>query len=389
MSASLNIGIAGAGLLGRVCAWRLAREGHRVTLFDADAVGEASAAWVAAAMLAPWSEAAHTDEAVFQWGLQGLAIWPRWLSELQQDSAVAVDLYQQGTLVLAHEADQGSMREFQRLLLARTGADDECVASVDSHFLNAAVPGIRREFRRGLWLKQEACLDNWQLLDALEQALHALSVQWQRPVTVTSVDAGRISTAQGGHDFDTVLDCRGLGARAQWPALRGVRGEIMRVHAPEVELSHCIRLMHPRYRLYIAPRAGQRFVVGATEIESDSDRPVTVRSSLELLSALYSVHSGFAEASVELAVARCRPALPDNLPAILQEEGCIRVNGLFRHGYLLTPVVVDAVMHVLRGESLSESVSALLRPGIAEPIADPVTDTNEPETQAQRKDHVV
>lgn len=362
MTAPLNIGIAGAGLLGRVCAWRLARQGHRVSLFDSDtSKGEASAAWVAAAMLAPWSEAAHTDEAVFEWGLQGLAIWPRWLEELEQDSTTAVDFYRRGTLVLAHEADQGSMREFERLLAVRTGANGEALATVDGRFLNTVMPGIRGDFRRGLWLKQEACLDNGQVLDALSKAISALGVNWQQSIVVSSVNSGRITTSEGDARFDLVLDCRGLGGRVQWPQLRGVRGEIMRVHAPEVELEHCIRLMHPRYRLYIAPRADHRFVVGATEIESDSERPVTVRSSLELLSALYSVHSGFAEASVEQALARCRPALPDNLPGILQEEACLRLNGLFRHGYLLAPVMVEAVLCLIDNQSLPPELARLLR----------------------------
>ncbi len=362
MTAPLEIGIAGAGLLGRVCAWRLARQGHRATLFDADTkAGEASAAWVAAAMLAPWSEAAHTDESVFQWGLRGLSVWPDWLAELAQDGGAAVDCYRQGTLVLAHDADQGSMREFERLLSARTGAGREALEAVDGRFLSAAMPGIRADFRRALWLKQEACLDNWQLLNALAGALAALDVTWHSARRVRSVSSAGIATERGQHTFDWVLDCRGLGAREQWPQLRGVRGEILRVHAPEVQLEHCIRLMHPRYRLYIAPRADHRFVVGATEIESDSERPVTVRSSLELLSALYSVHSGFAEASVERAFARCRPALPDNLPGIVQEDACLRLNGLFRHGYLLTPVMVEAVMAMIEGQPLANELSPLLR----------------------------
>ena len=53
-----------------------------------------------------------------------------------------------------------------------------------------------------------------------------------------------------------------------------------------------------RYPLYIVPRPGNRFVVGATSIESDSLRPATVRSALELLSAAYALHPAFAEAEI-------------------------------------------------------------------------------------------
>ena len=56
-------------------------------------------------------------------------------------------------------------------------------------------------------------------------------------------------------------------------------------------------------------------MIGATEIESEDLSPASVRSTLELLSAAYAVHPGFAEARIlELSV-QCRPALPDNLPA--------------------------------------------------------------------------
>src|SRR5690606_7008687 len=97
-------------------------------------------------------------------------------------------------------------------------------------------------------------------------------------------------------------------------------------------------------KLYISPRPDHRYVIGATEIESDSMAPVTVRSSLELLSALYTVHGGFAEATVEHSFAHCRPAMPDNLPVVDYHPGLLRVNGLYRHGYVLAPSVVEGAL---------------------------------------------
>ena len=40
----------------------------------------------------------------------------------------------------------------------------------------------------------------------------------------------------------------------------------------------------------------------------------------------------------------CRPAMPDNLPVVLDEPGLMRVNGLHRHGYLLGPKVVEEAL---------------------------------------------
>jgi glycine oxidase len=145
-----------------------------------------------------------------------------------------------------------------------------------------------------------------------------------------------------------VLDCRGLGAQPQWNALRGVRGEVVHLHAPQVRLTRPTRLIHPRYPIYIAPKENGIFKIGATEIESDDLSPMSVRSALELLSAAYSVDSGFGEARILDLVAQCRPALPDNQPA-LRRIGArtLQVNGLYRHGYLISPALHDVMLELL------------------------------------------
>ncbi|MCP4322704.1 MAG: FAD-dependent oxidoreductase, partial [Alteromonadales bacterium] len=115
----------------------------------------------------------------------------------------------------------------------------------------------------------------------------------------------------------------------------------------DVNISRPVRLMHPRYQLYIAPKGKGFYVVGATEIESDDDSPMTVRSAMELLSAAYSVHPGFAEANIRQHISQCRPAFSDNQPKIIQQYSFIQVNGLFRHGFLIAPVVLEQTLSVI------------------------------------------
>ncbi|MCE1249115.1 MAG: FAD-binding oxidoreductase, partial [Comamonadaceae bacterium] len=147
---------------------------------------------------------------------------------------------------------------------------------------------------------------------------------------------------------DWLLDCRGLGARAQWRELRGVRGEVLRIHAPEVTLARPTRLVHPRYSIYIAPKQDHLFVIGATEIESDDRSPMSVRSALELLSAVYTVHSGFAEGRILEMNTQCRPTLPDNLPAIrMPQPRVMEINGMYRHGFMQAPALHDAALQLL------------------------------------------
>jgi glycine oxidase len=86
-------------------------------------------------------------------------------------------------------------------------------------------------------------------------------------------------------------------------------------------------------------------VIGATEIETEDLSPASVRSTLELLSAAYTVHPAFAEGRIVEISTQARPTLPDNLPAVeFTGARALRVNGLYRHGYLIAPAVLDAVL---------------------------------------------
>ncbi len=346
----MKVGIAGAGLLGRLLGWQLQRAGHRVTLFDAgDELASNSAAYVAAAMLAPYSEAVTSGAEMFALGKPALGQWRELLQQLAESSSHAVALNDSGSVVVAHDLDRASLQHFAQKLRAVAG-NDPFVEALDRRGISALEPELPESFRQGLWLAGEGCLDNRALLSALHHALIVGGAEWRANVAVQSVSAGILHTAAGAEKFDWAIDCRGFGAKADWPDVRGVRGEILWVRAPEVQLSRPVRLMHPRYHLYITPKPGDIYVVGATEIESESQAPVTVRSQLELLSALYSVHSGFAEAQIVHSFARCRPALPDNLPQVLVGDGLLRLNGLYRHGYLLAPTVVTSAIKALAGD---------------------------------------
>jgi glycine oxidase len=217
--------------------------------------------------------------------------------------------------------------------------------TLDGAGIAALEPSLGQRFAKGLFLPGEGQLDNRALLAALLATLQAspdVTLHWQSPHAPADFSPG----TPGQPDW--VIDCRGLGARPQWSALRGVRGEVIRVHAPEVTLQRPTRLVHPRYPLYIAPKPGNLFVIGATEIESDDMSPASVRSTLELLSAAYAVHSGFAEARIVEIATQCRPTLPDNLPAIRQPQPrVLQINGLYRHGFMIAPAMLDAAMELL------------------------------------------
>ena len=341
--------IVGAGLMGRLLALSLVKRGAKVDLFDrGEANGNDSAARVAAAMLAPLAESAITEDSVVRMGIYSL---PRWKTLIEELSS-PVFFQQNGTLILWHRQDAAEAERFTNHL------DKNCLHNsqlnppkrLDKQQILDLEPEVADRFTQGLYLPNEGQLDNRQLLDALLLDLNAFGVEFHWNAEINPEALRKDNT------YECVIDCRGNGAKDAWSSnpntLRGVRGEVIRLYAPEVKLRRPTRLIHPRYPIYIAPKENDVYVVGATEIESEDLSQMSVRSAMELLSAVYTVHSGFAEARILEMTTQCRPTLKNNLPEILihRDKGLpnlILINGLYRHGFMISPAVLDATMELL------------------------------------------
>jgi glycine oxidase len=347
----LHIGIAGAGLAGRLLAWRLLRAGCRVSLFDARRRDDrATASMTAAAMLSPLAELAVSDDAVFALGQQSMQLWPKWIAELAEGGGEPVYYKNEGTLVVAHTQDHASLEHFTRLLNHKL--PESCRAQVhklDAQALAQKEPLLTGRFSGGLFLEGEGQLANDQLMAVLALEIDRLGGIWHERQTVLQLEKHQVFCADGVHAVDVAVDARGVGSKGAMPNLRGVRGEVLRVECRGVTLQRPVRLMHPRYQLYVAPRPNHEFVVGATELESEDAGPVTVRSVLELASALHSLHPAFGEARVLRMSAALRPALDDHRPVVMERGGVWHINGLYRHGYLCAPALVDDLAHQLLG----------------------------------------
>jgi thiamine biosynthesis protein ThiS len=111
------------------------------------------------------------------------------------------------------------------------------------------------------------------------------------------------------------------------------------LRTPDVSLLRPVRLLHPRFPLYVVPRTDHHFMAGATMIESQSAGRVTARSMMELLGATYTLHPAFGEAEIVETGVGVRPAFPDNLPRVEARESTVAINGLYRHGFLLAPAM--------------------------------------------------
>lgn len=344
-TAKYTIGIAGAGLLGRLLAWRLSLCGHKISLFEAGEFstetprGLRAAAFTAAGMVAPLSEAVVSDADVFRMGQFALTCWPHWLSDLDSPEPL---FFSQGSLVVAHPQDHSELDQFEQEL-RHILPDCSSYHRLNQQDIQQLEADLNPAFHTGLLLAEEGHLHNRELLNLLTKQIVRLEVEIHQHCTVETRNR-KITSGNQEWSFDWVIDCRGMGAKQQLPRLRGVRGETLHIETSEVQLQRPVRLMHPRYQLYVVPKPKQRFIIGATQIESEDRSPMSLQSSLELSSALYTLSPAFAEARILEMDTNLRPALMDNLPIVEVQEGLIIANGLFRHGYLLAPAVVENIL---------------------------------------------
>lgn len=324
----MRVTVIGAGVAGLVAALELAERGARVEVIERGTrVGERACSWFAGGMLAPWCERENAEAAVVALGQLALDWWPRLVP------ATAC----RGTLVVAPLRDSGELQRFAR----RT----ERHAWVDAARLAELEPDLAGRFRQALHFPDEAHLDPRQALAALADKLKGMGV----PIRFG------IEASADAIEADHVLDCRGFAARDVLTGLRGVRGEMLLVRSRDITLSRPVRLLHPRFPLYVVPRADGLFMIGATMLESADRGGVTARSAVELLNGAYALHPAFGEAEIVELGADIRPAFADNLPRLIRRGRTLHLNGLYRHGFLLAPALARQAAQVIFGESTGAS----------------------------------
>lgn len=299
--------VLGSGVTGLCVATALIERGESCEVITAPEAPAASQ--LAGGMLAPFCEAESAPEYVLSAGQQALAWWQAHVSGVAQ----------KGTLVLAPPRDSRELNRFAE----RT----ERHQWVEPGNLE---PDLEGRFSRGLLFSDEGHLDPRQALTELRQRL---------------VDQGVVF--HQGPPKGQVIDCRGMAASDALPDLRAVRGEMVILQTHEVILERSVRLLHPRFPCYLVPRSNGVFMLGATMVESNDTSPVSVRGLMELLNSAYTIHPAFAEARILETGAGLRPAFADNLPDIRYRDGIFYVNGMYRHGFLLAPVMAERLMQQL------------------------------------------
>ena len=314
--------IIGAGIAGAWQALLFAQAGHDVTLHEqSDASLMLSTSHWAGGMLAPFCESESAEPVISRLGQRSLDLWRQQLPDTPFN----------GSLVVAHARDRSDFERFAKLTSGHRRLDAAALAALE--------PSLEGRFRDALFFPDEGHVEPRRVLPQLHEKILAAGgrIRFNSEVRSEKIDG-------------LVIDCRGLAGRDAQTELRGVKGEMILIESAEVQLARPVRLIHPRWPLYVIPREGNLFMLGATSIEAE-DTGVSVRSALELLGAAYAVHPAFAEARIVEFGSGLRPAFPDNLPRISVDGERIAVNGLYRHGFLVAPALAEMTLaYVERGQ---------------------------------------
>ena len=318
------ITILGAGVAGLCVATVLAERGLRVQVVDSGPEG-AGASWLAGGMLAPFVESESAPPEVARLGATAADWW----------AARVPGVARRGTLVLAPQRDRAELDRFATRTTGHERIGPDQIAELE--------PDLAGRFASALYYADEAHLDPRIALQSLADGLRA------RGAVI------RYDTHLPPEQAD--IDCRGIAARDALPGLRAVRGERLMLHRPDVTLSRPVRLLHPRFPVYVVPRGHGLYMIGATMIESDATGPTTLRSASELMSAAFALHPGFAEAAIVDMGSGLRPAWPDNVPRLTQVAGRWHLNGLYRHGFLTAPALAMQLADQLAATRLEAALA--------------------------------
>lgn len=342
-----TVAVVGGGVIGLSIAWRAARSGWAVTLYDPE-IGS-GASWVAGGMLAPLSEGWPGEDDLLAVGSASLDRWPDFGAELERSTGETLFTSQSSMTVALDAADAADLRTVADWLDGRGHRLDLLTRAQ----IRAAEPSLAPTIRLALVAEAEFAVDNRALVRALRSAGAAAGVRFVAEAVTDPLSL----------PADQVVIAAGTASARLWPDLpvRPVKGEVLRLrHRPGVAPapSRTIRASVHGRPVYLVPR-GDGLVVGATQHESGDDTAVTVAGVRDLILDAQALMPSIGEYELHETSAGLRPMSPDNLPILGRvSERVVVAAGHGRNGILLTPLTADAAVAALSGTDLPEVHSA-------------------------------
>lgn len=317
-----SVTIAGAGIIGLSSAWRLARQGWQVTVFDPrEPVSESS--WAAAGMLAPGGEI-DSNASLAQMALRSLGMYPEFVRSLEEESGLSVEYRNCGAVEVAF--------------------DEESAAALTAKAARQAAVGIASSpCRYRDWAARhypaDAVTDPLSLNEALLAACRNREVVIREHEIVTDIlpNGAGVRTLHGEYPSDRVLIAAGAWSSTLYPGLPHVypvRGHLLYFDMEPGLLPTIVRSGHT----YVFQREAGGIIAGSSMEHAGFDRTVdpTVADDIHQRAAR------LVPALADVKPADCwnglRPAT-DIGPVIgrVGDTSIWTAYGHFRNGILLAP----------------------------------------------------
>lgn len=354
----LDIAVIGGGLIGNAIAWRLARPGRAVAIFERGEPG-VEASWAAAGLLQPEAGREAGPQLLGLW-LASLKQYAAFVSEVREATKVMVEHRACGRLVVAlNEGEEAALRARLNEQQA-AGLACEWVSGDEAQRME---PALTREARAALYFPDHGLVDNRQLTSTVLQAAQQAGVQLHAYEAVVAIEtrAGRVSgirTTAGSYTADLVINAAGswaaglapdLTGRPASPIVRPAKGEIIALQAQPRPIERVISISGGS----VSARADGRLVVGATIKDAGFDRAITADGVARMLRTAVTAVPALREARFLEAWTGLRPRTPDSQPILGADviEGLLWATGHYKMGILAAPATASIIADLVDGRA--------------------------------------
>ncbi len=320
--------VAGAGIIGLSCAWRLAQKGVKVRVFDGrQAAREAS--WAGAGMLAPGGELDEAS-ALTRMALDSLRQYPDFVAELQDLSGIPIDYQRCGAIEPAFTDAEASALESRALRQSGIGIRSEpmtCKNSVSARFYPDDQLVAPRDVTNALRL---GCLRAGVLIHEHET------------VTELMQNGSGVRTNRGEYPDDSILIAAGAwsssllsGLPPGLPVAIPVRGHLISYRPERALIGSILRHRHT----YLLQRRDTELIAGSSTEYVGFDRTIDERIVSDIRSRAAQLLPDLSALTPTDRWNGFRPGTDSGSPIVGRVEGTNiwTAYGHYRNGILLAP----------------------------------------------------
>jgi glycine oxidase len=345
---SRNVVVIGAGVIGSLCAFSLAKAGARVTLLEKEPAGP-GASGNSAAMLEAQLDA-YRGKPFVPLATASQKLFPALRDELLSLTGIDIELEQCGILQAALDEKE---RESLMAEMARHNVEGWSARWLEPAEIALEFPALTHQAFGAIFYEDDGQVNGTNFLEAARKAAEAAGakVDLNSGEVRLTVEGGRVTGVEGRqrHAADTVVVAAGawtdtliapLGAKL---GIEPVRGQLLWYQTDGRLLPAPV---YTKNGAYLCPKSKGVMLAGTTTERAGFSGEVTDEGRRSIAAAAARLSPDVAAYPIFNETAGLRPGSPDGLPFIGPLAGhpeVIIAAGHHRNGILLAPITAEIV----------------------------------------------